>query len=575
MLKRVYIKNYALVEEGEIEFQPGLNIITGETGAGKSILLGAIGTLLGERTSATMLRAGEAKAVIEGHFSIHGLPQVQAYLRERELDSQDDELIIRREILASGRSRAFINDTPTTLDEIEVVANMLVDLHGQHEHQSLLKVGEHLNFLDAFGRLQPLREQVQQHYREVEQLQQQLKHLREQEHALKEKADYLQFQIEEINKVDPQPGEEEELLGEEKRLAHSHELLENCNRLANMLYEQEGSATDFLGQAIHILNQLQQLDAYFEPLNRDLETALIAIEEVVKSCQSYAAKIEINPERLEEVRARLAEFTRLKKKYANDIEGVLQKREELQNELSRIESLDEEIAGLETQLQEAIGRYREAAVALSEKRQKAASELEQAIPEILAEIGMSGSRFKVQFDMDDDPDSWLTLDDRKVRAFASGIDRVEFYISANPGQPLRPLQKVASGGEISRIMLALKKAIAHSVQVPVLIFDEIDIGISGRVAEAVGRKLRELAETHQIICITHLPQIASAGQTHFLVEKIQSGDQTQTKVRRLAEEEREWAIARLLGGETITEAHLSSARELLQAQNRTSASVSS
>ncbi len=575
MLKRVYIKNYALVEEGEIEFQPGLNIITGETGAGKSILLGAIGTLLGERTSATMLRAGEAKAVIEGHFSIHGLPQVQAYLRERELDSQDDELIIRREILASGRSRAFINDTPTTLDEIEVVANMLVDLHGQHEHQSLLKVGEHLNFLDAFGRLQPLREQVQQHYREVEQLQQQLKHLREQEHALKEKADYLQFQIEEINKVDPQPGEEEELLGEEKRLAHSHELLENCNRLANMLYEQEGSATDFLGQAIHILNQLQQLDAYFEPLNRDLETALIAIEEVVKSCQSYAAKIEINPERLEEVRARLAEFTRLKKKYATDIEGVLQKREELQNELSRIESLDEEIAGLETQLQEAIGRYREAAVALSEKRQKAASELEQAIPEILAEIGMSGSRFKVQFDMDDDPDSWLTLDDRKVRAFASGIDRVEFYISANPGQPLRPLQKVASGGEISRIMLALKKAIAHSVQVPVLIFDEIDIGISGRVAEAVGRKLRELAETHQIICITHLPQIASAGQTHFLVEKIQSGDQTQTKVRRLAEEEREWAIARLLGGETITEAHLSSARELLQAQNRTSASVSS
>ncbi len=575
MLKRVYIKNYALVEEGEIEFQPGLNIITGETGAGKSILLGAIGTLLGERTSATMLRAGEAKAVIEGHFSIHGLPQVQAYLRERELDSQDDELIIRREILASGRSRAFINDTPTTLDEIEVVANMLVDLHGQHEHQSLLKVGEHLNFLDAFGRLQPLREQVQQHYREVEQLQQQLKHLREQEHALKEKADYLQFQIEEINKVDPQPGEEEELLGEEKRLAHSHELLENCNRLANMLYEQEGSATDFLGQAIHILNQLQQLDAYFEPLNRDLETALIAIEEVVKSCQSYAAKIEINPERLEEVRARLAEFTRLKKKYATDIEGILQKREELQNELSRIESLDEEIAGLETQLQEAIGRYREAAVALSEKRQKAASELEQAIPEILAEIGMSGSRFKVQFDMDDDPDSWLTLDDRKVRAFASGIDRVEFYISANPGQPLRPLQKVASGGEISRIMLALKKAIAHSVQVPVLIFDEIDIGISGRVAEAVGRKLRELAETHQIICITHLPQIASAGQTHFLVEKIQSGDQTQTKVRRLAEEEREWAIARLLGGETITEAHLSSARELLQAQNRTSASVSS
>ncbi|MDQ7066319.1 MAG: DNA repair protein RecN [candidate division KSB1 bacterium] len=575
MLRRVYIKNYALVEEGEIEFQPGLNIITGETGAGKSILLGAIGTLLGERTSATMLRAGEAKAIIEGHFSIRGLPWVKRYLRERELDSPDEELIIRREILASGRSRAFINDTPVTLDEVETVANLLVDLHGQHEHQSLLRVAEHLHFLDAYGQLQELREQVQRQHHEVESLRQEWQSLKKQEESFHEKADYLKFQIEEINKVDPQPGEEEELLAEEKRLAHSHDLLENCARLANILYEQEGSATDLLGQAIQILNHLQQLDGYFEPLNRDLETALIAIEEVVKSCQSYASKIEINPERLEEVRARLAEFTRLKKKYATDMDGVLQRRGELQKELARIEFLDEEIAGLEEKLHQAIDRYREAAVALSERRRAAAVKLEQEIPTILHEIGMGGSQFKVQFAVEDDPQSWLELGGRRVRAFATGIDRVEFFISANPGQPLRPLQKVASGGEISRIMLALKKAIAHSVQIPVLIFDEIDIGISGRVAEAVGRKLRELAETHQVICITHLPQIASAGQTHFLVEKIQTNDQTQTIVRRLAEEEREWAIARLLGGETITEAHLSSARELLQAQKKASASVSS
>ncbi len=575
MLRRVYIKNYALVEEGEIEFQPGLNIITGETGAGKSILLGAIGTLLGERTSATMLRAGEAKAIIEGHFSIRGLPWVQQYLRERELDSPDEELIIRREILASGRSRAFINDTPVTLDEVETVANMLVDLHGQHEHQSLLRVAEHLNFLDAYGQLQELREQVQRQYHEVESLRRELQSLKEQEQSFREKADYLKFQIEEINKVDPQPGEEEELLAEEKRLAHSHDLLENCARLANMLYEQEGSATDLLGQAIQILNHLQQLDSYFEPLNRELETALIAIEEVVKSCQSYASKIEINPERLEEVRARLAEFTRLKKKYTTDMDGVLQRRDALQKELARIEFLDEEIAGLEEKLSQAIDRYRKAAVALSEKRRATAAKLEQEIPAILQEIGMSGSEFKVQFAAEEDPQSWLELDGRRVRVFATGIDRVEFFISANPGQPPRPLQKVASGGEISRIMLALKKAIAHSVEIPVLIFDEIDIGVSGRVAEAVGRKLRELADTHQIICITHLPQIASAGQTHFLVEKIQTDDQTQTTVRRLAEEEREWAIARLLGGETITEAHLSSARELLQAQKKASASVSS
>ncbi|MDQ7052478.1 MAG: DNA repair protein RecN [candidate division KSB1 bacterium] len=455
------------------------------------------------------------------------------------------------------------------------MANLLVDLHGQHEHQSLLRVAEHLHFLDAYGQLQELREQVQRQHHEVESLRQEWQSLKKQEESFHEKADYLKFQIEEINKVDPQPGEEEELLAEEKRLAHSHDLLENCARLANILYEQEGSATDLLGQAIQILNHLQQLDGYFEPLNRDLETALIAIEEVVKSCQSYASKIEINPERLEEVRARLAEFTRLKKKYATDMDGVLQRRGELQKELARIEFLDEEIAGLEEKLHQAIDRYREAAVALSERRRAAAVKLEQEIPTILHEIGMGGSQFKVQFAVEDDPQSWLELGGRRVRAFATGIDRVEFFISANPGQPLRPLQKVASGGEISRIMLALKKAIAHSVQIPVLIFDEIDIGISGRVAEAVGRKLRELAETHQVICITHLPQIASAGQTHFLVEKIQTNDQTQTIVRRLAEEEREWAIARLLGGETITEAHLSSARELLQAQKKASASVSS
>ncbi len=568
MLKRVYIKNYALVEEGEICFQPGLNIITGETGAGKSILIGAIGTFLGERTSATVLRPGEAKAVIEGQFDLSNLPWIQGFLKERELDSPDGDLIIRREILASGRSRAFINDTPVTLDDVEQVAAMLVDLHGQHEHQSLLRVAEHLNVLDAYADLLDQREEVSQQYRQVETLIQELEALRAKERELREREDYLRFQLDEIHKIDPQPGEEEELEAEEKRLSHSAELLETSSRIVDLLYEREGSVIDALGQALAMLQQLSRVDTFFEPLQGELDAAIITVDELVKSIQGYASRVEINPERLEEVRQRLAAFTRLKKKYGTTIEGLLEKKEEIARELARIDSLEDEIRAKEAELAGCIKTYREKALKLSEKRKEAAVRLEREVPEILAHIGMSGATFQIRQEQEVHSESWLTIGDRRVKASPHGIDRVEFLISANPGQPPRPLQKVASGGEISRIMLALKHTIAHHVRIPVLIFDEIDIGISGKVAEAVGRKLQELANNHQIICITHLPQIASAGDAHFLVEKTQVDGTTTTRVRRLQEHEREWAIAQLLGGEKITESHLASARELLRSAGR-------
>jgi len=564
MLKSVYIKNYALVQEGEIEFSPGLNIFTGETGAGKSIIVGAIGTLLGERTSPSVIRAGETKAIVEGHFDLHNLPAIRQALREKDLDSGDDSLIVRREIASSGRSRAFINDTPVTLDELESLANRLVDLHGQHEHQSLLRTAEHLTFLDAYGKLHAEAAAVAKAFRDAEALRHELESLQKQEKTLREKREYLAFQLQEMQKIDPQPGEQEELLAEEKRLAHGAELLEKCALLNDLLYEREGSVIESLGTAVQNLDDLRQVDDFFSDLRQNLESSLIEIDEVVKAIRSYASRVQVNPDRLEAVRSRLAEFAYLQKKYAAPIAEIIRKKTDLAAELARIDSLEDKIREIDTQWQQAIVSYLEVAQSLSALRQQAATRLEREIPRELAEIGMPGTTFVVKIGQERTEHSWLQVDGQPLRASSTGLDRVEFYISANPGQPPRPLSKVASGGEISRIMLALKGVIAHLVQVPVLIFDEIDMGISGRIAEAVGRKLQRLANTHQIVCITHLPQIASAGTTHFQVEKWQQDDTTTTNVRRLTQDERELAIAQLLGGENITDSHIASAKELLR-----------
>lgn len=564
MLKSVQIKNYVLVEEGKIDFEPGLNVITGETGAGKSILIGALATLLGERTSISVLREDDAKAFIEGHFDYRDIPDLKRYLRENELENSDSLLILRREILASGRSRAFVNDTPVTLEEIEKIAAMLVDLHGQHEHQSLLNVAEHIRYLDAFGSLFEKRDRVAQDFDQAETYRQQLEVLLKKQKTLTERRDYLAFQLQEISKVDPQPGEEEELLAEEKRLAHTTELRDACTTLVLSLYEKEESALEILGSALRILENISGIDSTLGYLKNEINTALISVEEVAKTLQSYADRINVNPDRLEEVRLRLAAFTQLKKKYATTIEGILHKKEELQSELEQIETIDAQIGQAEKMWHAATGCYTLSALELSNLRKKTAEKLQRSVPEILSEIGMLNCCFEVKLAIEEIENGWCEIDGKRVQANRDGVDRVEFYISANPGQPPRPLAKIVSGGEISRIMLALKSLIAHADRIPVLIFDEIDIGISGRIADAVGKKLRTLAKTHQIIVITHLPQIAGAGHCHFLVEKTHTDSATTSWVRKLSGDERERAIAQLLAGHTITETHLASARELLK-----------
>lgn len=564
MLRSIYIQNYILVEDGEIHFEPGLNIVTGETGAGKSILIGAISALFGERTSASVLREGCSKAIVEGHFDCTKLPALQRYLQAQELAGEDDILIIRREVLSSGRSRAFVNDTPVTLDEVEKIADQLVDLHGQHEHQSLLKTAEHIKYLDAYGNHARLLARTAQHFESCEMLRTGLEQLRARQQQLRQQQDFLTFQLEEINKVDPRPGEENELLAEEKRLAHSSELRESCSQLVYELYEKESSASEIIISAVRLLERLRGYDAAFDALAAEMQTAVISIEEVAKTIQTYLGRVEVNPSRLEEVRRRLAAFAHLKKKFACSIDEVILKKAEMEAQIRQSESLDAAITAKESEWLAAVAAYDETAAQLSAARRAAAAELEEAVPKILARIGMPNCQFSVRIDVEASEKSWFVREGASISASRTGFDRVEFYISTNPGQPQRPLAKIASGGEISRVMLALKSLIAHADHIPIVIFDEIDIGISGKVAQAVGRLLRELSHSHQIVVITHLPQIASAGHAHFLVEKYQNAAMTTTSVRKLLEGEREEAIAALLGGSVLTAAHLASARELIE-----------
>ncbi|MFQ6113809.1 MAG: DNA repair protein RecN [bacterium] len=564
MLESLSIKNYALLVDVEIQFGKGLNILTGETGAGKSIIIGALGTILGERVDTTALRAGASKAVIEGTFSVDGNAQVKNYLVQHDLDTGDDHVILRREIYENARSRAYINDTPVQLSILQALGYLLVDLHGQHEHQSLLKVQSHLTFLDDFGDLKKEKQTVAELYRGLHKNLEELRKLQDQEKALNEKKDFYSFQVQEINKVAPLPDEEKELLKEEKIVQHCERLYNLTSEFYQILYEEEKSVYDQLSRVDRGLQELQDIDERFSSVKKDCETVLLTVEELAKFIQNYNSNIEFSPDRLEEIQNRLSLLSGLKKKYGQTIEEVLAYRDKIQNDLNSIENVDTQIESLEKEIDSQVRQFSKACCELSQKRKDVALRLQKIVPEVLSVLGMARSRFKVSLEYQEDPDGLVHLEGKRYSATAHGMDFAIFYISTNPGEELKPLAKVASGGEISRIMLALKSIAAKEGQIPILIFDEIDMGISGRIAQAVGRKLKEISEFHQIICITHLPQIASMGDHHFSVEKAEVSGRTETRIRKLTSEERTQALASLLAGEKISETHLKSARELLE-----------
>ncbi len=566
MLTFLYAKNYLLIDELKVGFTPGLNIITGETGAGKSILIGALGAVLGDRLGKEVIRGGSDKAVIEAEFLVSSLPAAAAFLREKEIEEQGESLLLRREVHATGKSRCFINDTPVPLPVLTELGDLLVDLHGQHEHQLLLRVANHGPYLDAFAGLESDLEALREAYQELTAATQELRAVEEQAAELARSRDYMAFQLQEIRAVAPAADEEEELQREEQILRNAELLFERTAQIFTRLYESEGSAAEQLTAAAADLAQLAAIDSRFSAMQGDCQSARILVDELAKSVQHYNQAIAFDPERLEKIRQRLAALTALRRKHGGSLADIIALGDRLERDLGLVDNLEATLARLGREREAARSRLAGINAGLSGKRHGAAEDFSSRVAAVLALLGMPRAQFAVaQHSTPAADEPWVELEGQRVRIGARGSDHLEYLLSANPGEEAKPLAAVASGGEISRVMLALKTLLAEADRVPVLIFDEIDIGISGRIAQAVGRSLRELAASHQVLCITHLPQIAGMADHHLLVEKGGDEHQTRTTIRPLSQEERVAQVAALIGGDVVTQAHLQSASELIAA----------
>jgi len=578
MLQSLSVRDYALIEELEMEFGSGLNIITGATGAGKSILIGALRMILGERANTDVVRGEATKAVVEGIFDDADTERIRAVLGENEIPTGPlPRVILRRRITERG-SRGFVNDTPATLDVMRAVAAELIDLHGQHEHQSLLHTETHLRLLDSFGGLGGLVKHYQEKRERVAELVEEREELAARERELRQQKELYEFQIEEIDAVDPQPGEEEELRAEQRVLENAEHLYASTKELYERLFESDDALHDQLVVSRNDLQDLARIDEAFEEHVDEIESARIIVSELANFLQDYNAHVEFDPERLQEIRERTTELEKLKRKYGGTLEAVLEHRREIGEKYELAQDFEGNLERLDAQIEEAKAELTDVAQRLSQKRRTVATRIEDAILDELGTLGMPNSQFEVRFTRQEDPDGWIHADgsraqgpedkDASYRAFRKGMDQVEFFISTNVGVSPKPLTEVASGGEISRIMLALKTILAKSERLPILVFDEIDVGISGNMARRVGESMHDLARYHQIVTITHLPQIAALGDRHYKVEKIVEDGTTKTTIHRLDEQEQATQVASLISGEDITDAALKSARELMAAGER-------
>lgn len=567
MLNSLQIKDYALIENINIKFDRGLNIITGETGAGKSIIIGAMNLLLGERASSDTVRKGAQKSIVEGIFDVAGYDKVNEILKKYEIE-RGDELIVRREISIKDTNRCFLNDTPVTLATIQEIGNLLVDLHGQHDHQSLLRSSVHLEVLDDFADFDELLNQYQNSHRAITDINQELFLLRNKEKSIGDSQDGLQFQLKEIESVNPQPGEEEALASQLKLLENAEKLAELTSSVYNSAYEGEKSVLSKLSSIKKDIEKLNEIDDSFKEKLEEIISASVLVEDVSEFVRTYKEKIELEGSKLDELRDRLGAISLLKKRYGGTFESVIEHRDKLAGELEEAKNYYSRIESLEKQLSQERLNAGKLANSLSLLRQEAALHIEDDVVRELRQLGMEDSEFEIKiqrFEANERTASFITFKDKNYKFNARGIDEVEFQISLNLGEDLKPLAKVASGGEISRIMLALKTILAKNDKLPILIFDEIDTGISGRIAQIVGKSMKGLSEYHQLIAITHLPQIASNAGTHFMVEKETKDDRVTTTMKKLDKNERILEIAKLLSGDKITEASMISAREMIGA----------
>ncbi|MFI5263736.1 MAG: DNA repair protein RecN, partial [Candidatus Kapaibacterium sp.] len=565
MLRSLYIMNYALIEEIKVDFDRGLSIITGETGAGKSILMDAISLLIGERASADLIRRGESKAIVEAEYDISSLPEIKKFLISHGVECEGNDLLIRREINQKGAARAFINDSPASISLLRELGAELLDLHGQHEHQSLLHPELHIDFLDEYAGLLNDRKNFQTIFEEFGDLKKTYDDLLRNKAQIGREREFLEFQLNEIKSVNPKSGEDEAIERELSILEHSEELRNLTGELHELLYDSDASVHLGLAKAKALLERLKYIDPGFDEQFRELQSAIAIVNELAHSLSSYQDKIELQPEKLQELRNRQLSISRLKKKFGPALENVLAEFARLQDQLGPEQNIDEKLQSIEKNLKALQSKASASAKELSEVRKKAALKFEKKILQELALLGIEHGRFKIDITAEEVKNSDITpifIDGMNLASTKKGFDKVEFFISTNKGEDPKPLVKVASGGEVSRIMLALKTVLSAGDKIPLMIFDEIDTGISGRIAQQVGKAMKTLSAKHQIIAITHLGQIAAFADTHYAVEKSFAGDVTTSKLRKLSKAEHEEEIARLISGSKVTDRSLEAARSL-------------
>lgn len=566
MLKSLRITNYALVDRLEVEFRPGLSVITGATGAGKSIIVGATSLILGERASTEAVRSGCDSAGVEAVFETPN-DRTLKELAVKAGVQVEDVLLIRREVYGKGQSKCFVNDKQVTLGSLKSIGDRLADLHGQHEHQALLNVDRHVEYLDHYGNLQDDLSRLAETYRLLKSKQRELDEIEASKRMDEERRQLYRFQIQEIERARLAPGEEEQLAEEQKVLENTETLHQLSSGAYDQLHETEMSILERLGTLSRDFKKGAGIDSRLKEPAEAFESGLIGLQEVARFLEDYRSRLQFDPERLETIRERLNLLNTLKRKYDKDIREILAYKEQITRQLDKIENKDQIIGGLQEEIGSASETLREQCISLSEKRKSKAAQLRKRIQDALSGLSMDKTQFQIRITRREDENGLATMDGKRYLVDERGMDQVEFFVSPNPGEELKPLAKIASGGEISRIMLALKSILARTDRVDTMIFDEIDVGIGGEVASAVGKSLKALASSHQVIVITHLQQIASHADDHFQVFKESIKGRTVTRIKKLSKDERVKEMARMMSGEKVTQLALKQAREMITDSN--------
>jgi DNA repair protein RecN (Recombination protein N) len=564
MLKELSIRNFAIIDDLQISFSDGLTILSGETGAGKSIILNAVNLLLGSRAAADLVRGGAENAELEALFEITGSGPVANIMTEHGYEPSDG-LLVRRIISRSDTNRVYINGRMATIQVLNAITENLASISGQHVHQQLLKEEQHLLILDQFGGLMPLRAEVSTYFHQMIPMLEKLEKLNTLKKQQTEHMELLQFQLKEITAANPAAGEDKELEQERARLKNAEELYQVVYKSIESLYSAPGSVIEKLVDVKKNLDKISQIDQQLKSKTANLSNSTYQIEDLIEGLRSYLNSIQMDEKQLEAVEERLDTLNKLKRKYGGSIEAVFERLKSIEQDLSDVENIAESIRDTETQIGELHTKLKDRALILSRKRRKTAENFAKKVIHQLATLMLAKTDFKASLQVmpaDEKTNPYLAAKDRMITE--TGIDRATFLIAPNIGEALKPLAGIASGGELSRVVLALKALLAKTDSVETVVFDEVDAGIGGGVAEVVGKKLADLANHHQVICITHLPQIAKFGDQHYRISKHVSGGRTRTSIGLLSDEDRYKEIARMLGGEKITQATLEHAREILE-----------